>query len=67
MNEGFVLAVLIGLAIISILGVFVAGVKNQQDIADYSIKCSSVGGHTMQYYEVKEKVLGCFLIERVGN
>lgn len=67
MNEGFVLTVLIGLAIISILGVLIAGVKNQQDIAEYSAKCSLVGGHAIQYYEGKEKVLGCFIIQQVGN
>lgn len=67
MNAGFALNVAVGLAIIAVLGVFVAGVKNQQDIAEYSVKCSSVGGHAMQYYEGKEKVLGCFLTQRVGN
>lgn len=67
MNEGFVLTVLIGLAIMAVLGVLIAGVKNQQDIAEYSAKCSLVGGHAMQFYEGKEKVLGCFLVERVGD
>lgn len=64
MNECF----LVGLGILAILGVVILGVKNQQDIAaEYSVKCSSVGGHTMQFYEGKEKVLGCFLIQRVEN
>ena len=67
MNEGFVLTILMGLAVMSVLGVLILSVKNQQDIAEYSVKCSSDGGYAIQFYEGKEKVLGCFLIQWVGS
>lgn len=67
MNEGHLLSLLVCLAVALISSILYMGVKEQQDINEFSRKCSSFGGSSLLTYEGKEKVLGCFTVKRVGN